>query len=223
MSTKLVGVVRGFPQALILIFGHDHDHGHGHGHSHDAHTNGSHVHDEEAGRDHHHKKQEKEGLLEGNGTSGYGATNGHSHDHHDHDQHDHGKSKKKKNINLEAAHLHVITDLVQSIGVALAGVIIYFRPDWQIVDPIITIIFSVLIVFSTLRMLQKSTHVLLEGVPEGVDPESLRAKLLAIDGVSDVHDLHVWMLSIDRPLVTVHLKAVDTAAALKAAHDVFAK
>ena len=124
---------------------------------------------------------------------------------------------------MEAAHLHVITDLVQSIGVALAGVIIYFRPDWQIVDPVCTIIFSILIVFSTLQMLQKSTHVLLEGVPEGIDPENLRDKLLAIEGVTDVHDLHVWMLSIDRPLVTVHLKAADTSGAMKAAHDIFAK
>jgi solute carrier family 30 (zinc transporter), member 2 len=50
--------------------------------------------------------------------------------------------------------------------VALAGVVIYFKPDWQIVDPICTIVFSILIVFSTIQMLAKSTHVLLEGVPE---------------------------------------------------------
>jgi Co/Zn/Cd efflux system component len=63
------------------------------------------------------------------------------------------------------------------VGVAIAGVVVYFKPTWQIVDPVITIIFSVLIVISTVKMLAKSTHVLLEGVPEHINPEVNAAPL----------------------------------------------
>ena len=190
-----------------------------------------------AGHHHHHHGEEGEEELTGSAThltKGLGrqeegevkiTTTRKKYSHHHH--HDKKKKKKKKkkrkhrNINLEAAHLHVITDLVQSIGVALAGITIYFKPHWQVVDPICTILFSIVICYSVVSMLAKSTHVLLEGVPEGVDPDLLHDKLRAIEGVTDVHDLHVWMLSVGRPLVTVHIKAADPDVAMKQAQAVF--
>lgn len=169
----------------------------------------------------------------------------HDHDHdHEEDDHDHDhlgnsssklkgggkkttkkkkKNKKHRNINLEAAHLHVITDLVQSIGVALAGVLIFFKPHWQVVDPICTIAFSILICYSVVNMLSKSTHILLQGVPDGVDPDKLHDQLCAIKGVTDVHDLHIWMLSVGHPVGTVHMKAADPEVAMKQAQAVFTK
>ena len=211
-------------------------------HSHDSHSHGRKSRSSTS-------TSEKGGLLEPNEvvtvTTTYGSLPATHHDSHDsHDAHEHDeeqlsgsatkltgpkkkkkkkKAKKHRNINLEAAHLHVITDLVQSIGVALAGVLIYFKPHWQVVDPICTILFSIAICYSVVSMLAKSTHVLLEGVPEGVDPDDLHDKLRAIDGVTDVHDLHIWMLSIGRPLVTVHIKAADPDVAMKEAQAIFTK
>jgi hypothetical protein len=189
-----------------------------------------------SGRLHHQHTAEGEEELAGSATrltKGFGRQEEgevkitttrerkHSHHHHDKKKKKKKKEKKSRNINLEAAHLHVITDLVQSIGVALAGVIIYFKPHWQVIDPICTILFSIVICYSVVSMLAKSTHVLLEGVPEGVDPDLLHNKLSAIEGVTDVHDLHVWMLSVGRPLVTVHIKAADPDEAMKQAQAIF--
>jgi cobalt-zinc-cadmium efflux system protein len=78
-----------------------------------------------------------------------------------------------------------------------------------------------LAVLSCIQMLSKTTHVLLEGVPDGVDPKDLHDKLKAINGVTDVHDLHIWMLSIGRPLVTVHMKANNPHQAMREAQLVF--
>ncbi|GAB5032460.1 zinc transporter [Nannochloropsis oceanica] len=189
-----------------------------------------------SGRQHHHHTEDGDEELTGSATrltKGFGREEEgelkitttrerkHSHHHHDKEKKKKRKKKKSRNINLEAAHLHVITDLVQSIGVALAGVIIYFKPHWQVIDPICTILFSIVICYSVVSMLAKSTHVLLEGVPEGVDPDLLHNKLSAIEGVTDVHDLHVWMLSVGRPLVTVHIKAADPDVAMKQAQAIF--
>lgn len=242
MIVAIIGVI--FNIALMAIFGHEHGHGHDHGHGHShGHSHGQgcssgrggHAHDQAHEHDHNHSHDEEDGHEHDHG-------HGHGHDHSHggegqqllvHGQSGYGsvgrsgsfaeKPTERKNINLEAAHLHVITDLVQSVGVAIAGVVVYFKPTWQIVDPVITIIFSVLIVISTVKMLAKSTHVLLEGVPEHINPERLKQKLKAIDGVTDVHDLHIWMLSVDRPVVTVHIKASDTQQAMREAHHIFAR
>ena len=70
--------------------------------------------------------------------------------------------------NLQAAYLHVLTDLIQSIGVAFAGLVVWVKPHWQIVDPICTFVFSILVLSYTIPLIQRITHVLMEGKPEHV-------------------------------------------------------
>ena len=94
---------------------------------------------------------------------------GHSHggageDHgHAHSPEDAEEAQRKQNINVRAAFIHVLGDFLQSLGVFVAALIIYFRPDLGIIDPICTFLFSVLVLFTTIRILKDTMNVLMEG------------------------------------------------------------
>ncbi|KAF9429324.1 hypothetical protein BGZ76_001455 [Entomortierella beljakovae] len=127
---------------------------------------------------------------------------------------DNGKAatrKKEVNINVKAATLHVIGDLISSAGVLLASIIIMVKPTWTIVDPICTLFFSVLVLFTTYRLVWDSLGILMEGTPTHIDPEELESSLLEIPGVTLVHDLHVWNLTAGKPSMAVHLQLAPTS------------
>ena len=128
--------------------------------------------------------------------------------------------KASRNLNVDAAYLHVIGDLVQSIGVAMAGLLIWWKPSWKIADPCCTILFGFIVMYTTVSMAWSNVSVLLEGVPLNVDLEHIRSQLRDIRGVTDVHDLHCWALSSGSPLLTVHVAAADPAQALSDAQAV---
>ncbi len=88
----------------------------------------------------------------------HGSGSSHSHKHHSHD----GK-KSKKNINVRAAFIHVLGDFFQSIGVLVAAVIIYFKPEWQFIDPICTFVFSIIVLFTTFNIIKDTLNVIMEG------------------------------------------------------------
>ncbi|KAG0284588.1 hypothetical protein BGZ97_008128 [Linnemannia gamsii] len=169
---------------IILAFALGHDHGHDHGdhdHGHSHNTGHSHSHDHSNGSSHAHNEN-------------------HSHDH------DGGKQKKEVNINVKAATLHVIGDLISSVGVLVASIIIMIKPSWTIVDPICTVFFSALVMFTTYRLVWDSLGILMEGTPTHIDPEEIEASLLKIPGVTLVHDLHVWNLTAGKASMAVHLQ-----------------
>lgn len=112
---------------------------------------------------------------------------------------------KMANMNLNAAYLHVLGDLLQSIGVVVAGVIIWIKPDFQIADPICTLIFAIMVLITTVSMLHRTMVLLLQGAPSHISVESLRNSLNSIEAVVDVHDLHVWELTPGRPFLSVHI------------------
>eukprot|EP00752_Nemacystus_decipiens_P013328 g11802.t1 len=130
------------------------------------------------------------------------------------------KVKKDRNINMEAAVLHAVTDLVQSAGVLLAGLLIWYDPRWKWADPIATLFFVGLVVNSTRWLLKRAFNVLLEGVPDTIDYDQLRQQLSDIHGVTDLHCLHVWSLTLGRTVVSAHIKATDPQEALAAAHEI---
>ncbi|ORZ13846.1 cation efflux protein [Lobosporangium transversale] len=128
----------------------------------------------------------------------------HNHEHNHSHSHDHGDSnaskaaaaqKKEVNINVKAATLHVIGDLISSVGVLVASIVIMVKPSWTIVDPICTVFFSILVLFTTYRLVWDSLGILMEGTPTHIDPEEIEKSLLDIPGVTLVHDLHVWNLT----------------------------
>ena len=131
----------------------------------------------------------------------------------------------EQNINVRAAFIHVLGDGVQSCGVVIAAILIWINPEWHIADPICTFLFSVLVLFTTTRLLKQIMGVLMEGVPQGIDPVDVEKSLRQVSGVAEVHDLHIWSLSVGKPCLSVHLLLLDdeSHSALKDAHTVLAR
>jgi cobalt-zinc-cadmium efflux system protein len=100
--------------------------------------------------------------------------------------------------------LHVLSDLLGSVAAVAAGAVIMFT-GWTPIDPILSILVSLLIVRSTWQLLAQSTGVLMEGVPAHLDYEEVGRALTQVAGVSAVHDLHVWQMSSDRAALSAHL------------------
>jgi len=122
--------------------------------------------------------------------------------------HSHGPSitAESDNINVRAAAAHVLGDLLQSVGVLLAAVIIKVFPDAEAADPICTLIFSVIIIFTTAKVGRDSIWLLMQGSP--VTRDKIVLELRKISGVKHVHDLNIWSLAPGKNVVTAHL-AVD--------------
>jgi zinc transporter 2 len=86
----------------------------------------------------------------------------HGHSHGGGSSHSH-VSAEQENINVKAAFIHVIGDFLQSLGVFIAALVIYFKPEWSIIDPICTFAFSILVLFTTVKILKDTMNVLMEG------------------------------------------------------------
>lgn len=118
------------------------------------------------------------------------------------------------NINVEAAFLHVLGDMIMSVGVVIAGVLIYFFPSWQFIDPLCTYIFSVIVIVTTVPVMRECTHVLMEGTPSIVDADKLLQDLEEAEGVEEVHDFHVWSISVGKLSLTCHIQSDRPVEAL---------
>ena len=143
-----------------------------------------------------------------------GDDHGHSHDHGDH-EHGHAheeKPKERRNINVDAAYLHVLGDMIMSIGVIIASVIIWFEPSYKIADPICTYVFSMIVCVTVRPIVSQCIQVLLEGSPDEVDTVQLLADVRAIDGVKDVHDFHLWCISVGKFALSAHVHCENSAA-----------
>jgi len=111
----------------------------------------------------------------------------------------------KEDLVLNAAMIHVIGDLVQNIGVMLAAVVIYYRPKWTVADPICTVLFSILVLWTTIGTVKNAMRVVLNSTPKGIKTVELAKAFKELDGVKNVHDLHVWDISSKKRALTVHL------------------
>ncbi|NWY57867.1 ZNT3 protein, partial [Chionis minor] len=112
---------------------------------------------------------------------------------------------------VRAAFIHVVGDLLQSIGVLVAATIIYFKPQCKIADPISTLFFSVFVLGSTFTILKDVFRVLMEGAPRGIEFDVVKEVLLGVSGVKGIHDLHLWTLTLSHHAVSGHV-AVDAGA-----------
>ena len=99
-----------------------------------------------------------------------------------------------ENLNVRGAYLHVLGDLLGSVG-AIAAAVIILTTGWTLADPLISVLVAVLISVSSLKLLRESVDVLLEAVPRHLDVAEIREAMLGIDGVEGVHDLHVWTVT----------------------------
>ncbi len=110
------------------------------------------------------------------------------------------------NLNVRAATLHVVGDLLGSVAALVAAVII-ITTGWTPIDPLLSLSVAVVIVISAWRVIRDSGHILLEGAPRGADNREISADLLAtFPDIIDVHHVHVWSITQERPIVTLHAR-----------------
>jgi zinc transporter 2 len=116
-----------------------------------------------------------------------------------------GHSHKEGNINVKAAFIHVIGDFLQSLGVLVAAIVIYFRPDLGIIDPICTLVFSVLVLATTIKILGDIVRVIMEDTASGFDYSGVRDMFLSVDGKRQIHNLRIWSITTDKTALAAHL------------------
>jgi cobalt-zinc-cadmium efflux system protein len=113
-------------------------------------------------------------------------------------------SGQKGDLNIRGAFLHMAADAVVSLGVVLAGIGIVYT-GWLWLDPITSLVISVVIVAGTWSLLRDSVRLALQAVPEEIEIERVRTYLAGVPGVTEVHDLHVWGMSTTDTALTAHL------------------
>jgi len=111
---------------------------------------------------------------------------------------------RKGDLNVRGAFLHLLGDAAISLGVVVAGAVIY-ATGWNRLDPLASLVISGLIVWGTWGLLRESVMMSLAAVPQGVDRASVEGYLHGLPGVSEVHDLHIWAMSTTETALTAHL------------------
>jgi cobalt-zinc-cadmium efflux system protein len=112
-------------------------------------------------------------------------------------------------LNIRGAYLHVVSDLLGSVGAILAGVVILFT-GWTPADPIISVLIAMLILGSAWRLVRESVDVLLEGTPPHISMKDVETQIAEITGVTDVHDLHVWTVTSGVVAMSGHVVVPDS-------------
>ncbi|KAL1828201.1 hypothetical protein DCAR_0207396 [Daucus carota subsp. sativus] len=215
---------------MAVLLGHDHGHSHGHGHSHDhGHGHGGHDHSDANEHNHEHTDDmHTHGMtIKTQVVSKAGHSKHDKNHHHAHatdptvpllgpsseSEGEHNKQKKQRNINVQGAYLHVLGDSIQSIGVMIGGAIIWYKPEWKIIDLICTLIFSVIVLGTTINMLGNIWEVLMENTPREIDATRLEQGLCEMDEVVAIHELHIWAITVGKVLLACHVKVKPEADA----------
>ncbi|TXL61630.1 cation transporter [Cerasibacillus terrae] len=118
------------------------------------------------------------------------------------------KGNVEENVNVKSAYLHVIGDALGSLGAIVAGLVMLFF-EWYIADPIISVIVALLILKSAWGVLKTTIHILMEGTPITIDQKKVKEVLLSIEGVKDIHDLHIWTITSGLDSLTCHVLIKD--------------
>jgi cobalt-zinc-cadmium efflux system protein len=109
-----------------------------------------------------------------------------------------------ESLNVSAALRHVLADLLGSLGVVLAALVI-LSTGWEYADPVVSVLIGLLILVSSWGVLRDSIQILLEGSPAGIDVEQVGRAMAAMPGVTQVHDLHVWTITSGFPALAAHV------------------
>ena len=112
--------------------------------------------------------------------------------------------QQKHDINTRGAFLHMLADTLVSVGVVVSGVVIKYT-GWTVVDPIIGLVIAVVILVSTWSLLSESLRMSADAVPEGFDVDDITKKVEAVDGVLNVHHMHIWAISTTETALTCHI------------------
>ena len=115
---------------------------------------------------------------------------------------------REKDINIKSAYLHLMSDAMVSAGLVIGGIIISYT-GWLWLDPVLSIVIAVVILLSTWSLLTESLRLSMDGVPKDIDLEQIKKEAFKVEGVKDIHHIHVWALSTNENAMTGHV-VVDT-------------
>lgn len=111
---------------------------------------------------------------------------------------------RKKDLNIKATYMHMLADTLVSVGVIISGVAIKFT-GWNIIDPIIGLVIALIILHSTWDILRESIRLALDGTPEQFDIEDISSRMQSVEGVENVHHIHIWAISTTEYALTAHV------------------
>lgn len=119
-------------------------------------------------------------------------------------------SRGEQNLNVRGALLHVMGDVLGSVAAIVAGAVIYFT-NWTPIDPLLSLLIGGLILSSSVRLLKESLHGTLDGVPFHIDLDELGRELVGVQGVKEIHDLHVWPIASEKMALSAHVRIANLA------------
>ena len=111
-------------------------------------------------------------------------------------------------LNLRSAFVHLMGDVLSTVGAVIAGIIIFFT-QWNWLDPLVSVLIGALILWNAWGIMRQTIHILLESTPENIDMKNMVADLLTIKGVRGVHDLHVWSINENLRVLSAHIMTED--------------
>jgi cobalt-zinc-cadmium efflux system protein len=137
------------------------------------------------------------------------------------------KKASEESLNVRIVYVHVWTDALQSVGVIIAAFVMLFT-GWFLADPIVSIVIALFIYWTGWRIARAAVKVLLESAPRHVDVESLRQRMLQVEGVANVHDIHAWSITTGYEVLSAHVvmtnpRHVDRNSLLNRLRDVARK
>jgi len=126
------------------------------------------------------------------------------------------KDGSEHDLNLRSAFLHLMGDVLSTLGAVIAGIIIAFT-NWNWLDPLVSVLIGFFILWNAWGILRQSVHILLESAPESIDMDSMIQSMLKVEGVRGVHDLHVWSLNESLRALSAHIIIDDISVSEGAA------
>lgn len=118
------------------------------------------------------------------------------------------RKNKENDINVKSAYLHLMMDALVSAGIVVAGIIISYT-HWFWLDPVMSIIIAVVILVGTWSLLKDSLRLSLDGVPKNIDLGQIKKEVLKINGIKDIHHIHIWAISTTENAMTAHVVLND--------------
>ena len=128
-------------------------------------------------------------------------------------------SGDQDNLNIRGAALHVAGDLLGSVAAIVAALVIIYT-GWTQIDPILSVAVAALILKSAWSLVKRSAHILLEGAPEWLDVQMMQDRIVAgVPGVSEIHHVHIWGLTPQELMLTMHMSVTDDATQSEVIRD----
>jgi cobalt-zinc-cadmium efflux system protein len=133
--------------------------------------------------------------------------------------HDHLKKEKEGDLNMQGAYLEVLSDTLGSVGIIIAAVVIYVT-GFYLADPIVSIALALFIFPRTWRLLNRSLHILMEGVPANISHEEVKNAILQIKGVTGIFELHIWTITSGLNALSAHVVVIDPSRSLEVLQEI---